>query len=100
MHVVSCNYFGADFLRKPYKVRQYLPFLWYAVVLNFYVKILAENPLQFKRHFLRALVIARKNTAGNAACKASGKTNNALGMLLQHLVVNLRLIIKAVDKRH
>ncbi len=47
MRVVGGDYLNAVFVGKPYKVRQYDFLFGNIVVLNFYIKILAEHALEF-----------------------------------------------------
>ena len=82
MHVVCGDNLRADIVGELYKQRQNALFLVKPVVLNFDIKIFAEDIFEIERKFLRPLVVVGKQPSRNAARDARRKAYYPLGMLL------------------
>ncbi len=99
MGVVGGNHGDACLPRKADKLRQNGSVFFQAVVLQLNIIVaLAEQIVIVKSNLLGALIVPCQNRLRDLTGKAGGKADQAFVVLLQQVMVNARLGIKALQE--
>ena len=96
MHVVGGDRRDAELFGKLQQKRQHAALLFQPVVLYLDIKIFAEDLFQLQRRALCPLIVAAQQQARDPAREAGGKAHQPLAVFAQRLIIDARLIIKAV----